>query len=106
MKYDSKSLNIFDVKKNILVLKKSAHLEDSSSDYGSFTRINDVNLDRTNWIDVCPNDGNLLAFGGSDKSVKIYDRRKAKIAKVISRADSHNGYHLISWTMRSVTPYN
>ena len=37
----------------------------------------------TLWIDVCPSNQNLLATAGSDKKIKIYDRREAKIVKII-----------------------
>ncbi len=35
----------------------------------------------TAWIDVCPRDANLLAAGGHDYNVKVYDRRESKIVK-------------------------
>ena len=35
----------------------------------------------TYWIDVCPNDGNLLASGGIERSLKIFDKRESKITK-------------------------
>ena len=37
----------------------------------------------TYWIDVCPTDSNLLVSGGTDKNIKIYDRRESKIVKTI-----------------------
>ena len=33
----------------------------------------------TNWIDVCPGNGNLLASGGDDGTIQIYDNRASKI---------------------------
>ena len=36
----------------------------------------------TNWIDVCPTDANLLASGGTDKIVKVYDQRESKILEI------------------------
>ena len=33
------------------------------------------------WIDVCPTDANLLAVGGPDGSIKIFDRRESNIVK-------------------------
>ena len=38
-------------------------------------------LDWTNWIDVCQSNGNLLAAGGDDKNVKIFDKRESKIVR-------------------------
>ena len=39
------------------------------------------NLETTYWIDVCQSNENLLAFGGQDKIVKIFDKRESKIVK-------------------------
>ena len=33
------------------------------------------------WIDVCPTDANLLASGGGNGSVFIYDRREFRTVK-------------------------
>ena len=35
----------------------------------------------TTWIDVCQNDGNLLASCGYDKIINIFDKRVSKIIK-------------------------
>ena len=35
----------------------------------------------TYWIDVCQNDGNLLVSGGTDTSIKVFDKRESKIIK-------------------------
>ena len=35
----------------------------------------------TLWIDVYQNDGNLLASGGTDKNIKIFDKRESKVIK-------------------------
>ena len=37
----------------------------------------------TYWIDVCPTDSNLLASGGDDVDIKIFDKRESKIVKTI-----------------------
>ncbi len=47
-----------------------------------------IYLVATHWIDVCPANNNLLATTGSDKQVKIYDRREAKIVKIIETGHS------------------
>ena len=51
--------------------------------YDSFSihwKLNEF-IGKTNWVDVCQSDSNLLVSGGSDKSIKIYDHRIEKISK-------------------------
>lgn len=38
-------------------------------------------LDTTWWIDVCQSNENLLASGGKDKNVKVFDKRESKIVQ-------------------------
>ena len=40
-------------------------------------------------LDVCPTDNNIIAVGGEDRVVKIYDRRESKVIKEIG--DSKDG---------------
>lgn len=47
-------------------------------------------LDWVNWIDVCPNNGNLLASVGNSQRIKIYDRRSSKIAIRLDNAHLGN----------------
>ncbi len=35
----------------------------------------------TIWIDVCQSDANLLASGGDDEIIRIFDKRESKIVK-------------------------
>jgi hypothetical protein len=44
------------------------------------------------WIDVYQSDGNLLASGGMDKNIKIYDRRESKIVKTFDGIHSGKKY--------------
>ena len=41
-------------------------------------------LDWTFWIDVCQNDGNMLASGGTDVNLKIFDKRESKIVQTFN----------------------
>ena len=54
--------------------------------------IESVILEWTHWIDVCQNDGNLLASGGNDNNIKIFDKRESKIIKTFD--DIHSGNNL------------
>lgn len=45
---------------------------------------------RTYWIDVCQNNGNLLATGGWEKNIKIFDKRELKIVKTFEGIHSGN----------------
>ena len=38
----------------------------------------------TLWIDVCQSDGNMLASGGTDGILKIFDKRESKIVQTYS----------------------
>ena len=40
-------------------------------------------------IDVCPVNSSLLAYGGADMGINLYDRRESKIVKTI--ASKHSG---------------
>lgn len=41
------------------------------------------------WIDVCQNNGNLVAAGGTDKSIHIFDKRELKVVDTFD--DIHLG---------------
>ena len=43
----------------------------------------------THWIDVCQGNGNLLATGGEENNIKIFDKRESKIIKTFD--DIHTG---------------
>ena len=40
-------------------------------------------LDGINWIDVCPNNENLLATASGEKSLKIFDKRQSKVVQTL-----------------------
>lgn len=48
----------------------------------------------TCWIDVCPNDENLLATGGGDSKIKIYDQRIGKVACTLGVGQTSNHFFL------------
>lgn len=50
---------------------------------------------QTFWIDVNPINGNLIATCGTDKNIKIYDRRESKIVKTFQ--ESHTGKGAAIW---------
>ena len=49
-----------------------------------------IHIGQTYWVDVCPRDGNLLASGGTDNLIKVFDKRQSKIAKTIGDINSCN----------------
>ena len=48
----------------------------------------------TFWIDICQNNGNLLAACGMDMEIKIFDKRESKIIKTFVGAHSSNNLDL------------
>ena len=105
VKYDPKKLNMLDVETGALHLKDPVLLEKTKkcniasffslfhlflsflflSSFG-FPLIGQYLLliDYTSWIDVCPSDGSLLAAGGQDTNVNIFDKRESKIIKTLT----------------------
>ena len=52
--------------------------------------------------DVYPNNSNLLATAGDDKTIKIFDRRESKIVKIIDsihEGDNYNYYLVLGLKM-------
>ncbi len=52
-------------------------------------------IDWTVWIDVCQSNGNLLASGGQDSIIKIFDKRGSKIVKTFQGVHSSKELHSI-----------
>ena len=46
-----------------------------------------------NWIDVCQSNGNLLAAGGENNNIKIFDKRLSKIVQTFYGI--HKGYNFL-----------
>lgn len=51
----------------------------------------------TFWIDVCKNNGKLLASGGTDADIKIYDRRENKIVRTFDNIHTSKTNLMSSW---------
>jgi hypothetical protein len=73
-------LNILDVEKKGLSMRRPLQL-DESSDSINLSVINRNCSDTTIWIDVCQANGNLLASCGQDEQIKVFDRRESRIVK-------------------------
>ena len=77
-----------------MLLKTPKQLDtgSNSKEYHSIIFFNEFKSSRlgTWWIDVCPDDENLLAAGGKDNNVKIYDRRESRIVKTFGD-ELHSG---------------
>ena len=50
-------------------------------------------LEGTAWVDVYQINGSLLATGGTEKNVKIFDKRESKIVKTFD--DIHKGNNFL-----------
>ncbi len=57
-------------------------------------------IDFTFWIDVCQSNGNLLASGGQDGIIKIFDKRESKIVKTFEGVHSSKELHSILTVIR------
>lgn len=83
VKYDLKLLNVLDAEKKILTLKSPIQFEEQGGylqkKFNFTLQTFNFLLVCTNSIDVCPSHGNVLAAGGTDRSIKFYDRRTSKI---------------------------
>ncbi len=57
-------------------------------------------IEFTYWIDVCQSNGNLLASGGTDRIIKIFDKRESKIVKTFEDIHSGKEFHPILVAIR------
>ena len=48
----------------------------------------------SHWIDVCQNNGNLLASCGLDEDVKIFDKRESKIVQTFNGIHESNSFQM------------
>ena len=49
-----------------------------------------ISLGSTSWIDVCQNNGSLLATAGVDNNVKIFDKRVSKVVHTFDDIHTRN----------------
>ena len=54
----------------------------------------------TSWIDVCQSNGNILAAGGSDRNVKIFDKRESSIVQTVDDIHTSN---IVLFNLRTLT---
>lgn len=64
---------------------------------------NNLSIVTTYWIDTCWSDENLLATGGEDKIVKVFDRRAGKIVKSFPRNIHEDYINCVRWNSNGTT---
>ena len=108
VKYDNNQLNVLDVEKKALTLKTPHQIDLLSKFRPSPFQAQLILLliiDDIYWIDICPNNGNLLAAGDSNGRIKIVDKREAKIVKIFedihldeTHCSADNGIDCVRWS--------
>lgn len=84
-------LNIHDAELNVRELISPIKIDESNAIIlASFTKYKYIPIEYACWIDICPTNSNLLAAAGTDRNIKIFDRREAKIVKIIDPNHSDN----------------
>lgn len=86
-RYSYNRLNMLDVEKKKVLLQNSIRLEDVST---SFTK----------WIDICPNDPNLVAAGGFEGYIRVFDIRTGAIVK---KKELHRVVNCVRWDQAGKT---
>ena len=117
VKYDLKLLDILDIEKKALILKSSLKIDQKSKNNRALFLVFFFQLEKkikfiilflnwcflwflldliftflecTYWVDVCQSDGNMLASGGTDGQVKIFDKRESKIVQTFDGIHTSN----------------
>ena len=93
-KYNHNKLNILDVEKRGLTLNVPIQTERRGKRvlYIFISFFNPFKGYYTYWIDVCPNDGNLLVAVGEDKNIKVYDKRVSEIVQTFESLHSSKSH--------------
>ena len=50
-------------------------------------------VDCARWIDVCQSNGNLLASGGEDCGVHIFDKRESRVVQIFPKSHTSEFFH-------------
>lgn len=89
VKYDCNSLDIIDIEREKLALKKPIVLDKTGNSscfiffFNLFVAPHYTGGKTIHWIDVNPSNGNLLVTGG-DRGVNLYDKRARKVITISS----------------------
>ena len=84
IKYDDHKLNVLDAEKKVFVLARPVNLE-LEGNFCESPELDLLTIGKTRWINVCPINGNMMASGGFDQNIKIFDKRESKIVKTFDK---------------------
>lgn len=65
----------------------------------SYSLLSSLGIERILWIDVCPENGSLVAAGGEGNSIYVYDRRESKVVKTFSSIHTSKKFFLSNLTV-------
>lgn len=89
VKFDGNKADILDVEKSALISKQSFTVDAGTHKSILFHNWFVPTLSGLiYWMDVCPNDANLLASCTSAKNIAVYDRRQSKKVRFLENHHS------------------